>query len=201
MARAVGNRSIEASWIASLAGTRLGCPAYSTAVTLTFSIADQNFQKTKSIGILNLSAQLLETLIEYSYFSRLSVFSNSGLAPRFSFPPQVKVSLHDIAIRNNFGRMWWDQVQIYREARRNGNEWLFLPKGYTSFLLRPPCRLAVYVQDASHDYYQKVYPGVIPRFEAVYFQQSLWSVFRYADLIVTSTEFGAREVKRLAEGF
>lgn len=170
-------------------------------MTLTYSLADQNFRQTKSIGILNLSVQLLEELARTESFERLVVLGNSTLSEQLRLPAGTDVRLRDEAIGGRLGRMWWDQWKVYAEARRAGTEWLFLPKGFASFLARPPVKLAVYAHDAVHDYYRRRHPKSVPFLERHYFEKSLLGVLRHARVILTNSEFTTAELRRLAGEF
>ncbi len=137
--------------------------------TLTYSLADQDFNQTKSVGIFNVSTQLLENLARYIRITRLSVLSNSTLDGKLRLPPEITVEYHNEAIANKLGRIFWDQWGVYAAARKGGNQWLFLPKGFTSFLRPPPLKLAVYSYDAIHDFYRNNYPKAISWLESKYF--------------------------------
>ncbi len=168
-------------------------------MTLTYSIADLNFRQTKSIGNLNASLQLLETLATKKYFSRLSVLSNSTLPERLTLPPDVQVSTHDSAIKNKIGRIIWDQWKAYSAARALGNEWLFLPKGFASFVKTPPSKLAAYGMDAVHYHYKEHYPKAVPVLEQRYFEACFRATLRYSRVIVTISEFTKHEHERYAK--
>jgi glycosyltransferase involved in cell wall biosynthesis len=172
-----------------------------SALTLTYSIADQNFQQTKSIGILNLSVQFVPYLASRSEIGRMDVLSNQSLVDRLKAPPNVPVHLHNLALRGKAGRILWDQWGVYRAARRLGNRWLYMPKGFAPFTGRCPVKLVTCVADANHDYYAEHYPGVVPKFEMWYFQQSVRGTIRYSDLIVTISEYTAAEIVRLAKKY
>ena len=95
-------------------------------------------------------------------------------------------------------RILWDQWNAYDVARRLGNEWLLLPKGFASFFRRCPLRLAVYVHDVMHHVYSRKYPGALPYLERFYFQRAMRATMREAEVIFTNTEFTASEVRRVA---
>jgi hypothetical protein len=168
-------------------------------MTLTYSIADMNFRQTKSIGNLNASLQLLETLANKKYFSRLSVLSNSTIPERLTLPPDVNVSMHDSAIKNRLGRIIWDQWKAYSAARKTGNEWLFLSKGFASFLRSPPGKLVAYGMDAVHYHYKEHYPNAVPFLEQRYFEACFRATLKYSRLIVTISEFTKYEHERYAK--
>lgn len=90
---------------------------------------------------------------------------------------------------------------MYDAAVATGNEWLLLPKGFASWLRRPPLKLAVYVHDAMHDFYQRTYPGAAGRLEHAYFQRAWRASLRHARVIFTNTVFTAQEVRRIAAQF
>lgn len=167
--------------------------------SLVYSIADQNFQRTKSLGILNLSLNLAEALAARAEFQRFEVFSNSSLRDwqdRFSGRP---VRYFERASDSGAGRMLWDQIQVYAEASKQGSEWLLLPKGFASFCRRPRVKLAAYVHDTIGEHYQQRYPGAVSRVEAWYFRRSLLATLRQAVVIFTNSEFTRRELLALTE--
>jgi len=167
-------------------------------LTLTYSLADQNFIQTKSVGIFNVSTQLLENLVRHSRFARLSVLTNSTLNSKLRLPPEVAIYNHNEAIRSRLGRFFWDQWGVYEAAKNSGNRWLFLSKGFSSFLRPPASKLAVYIYDAIHDFYRINYPNVMPWFESKYFIRCLKATFKYADIIFTDSDIAKDELERLA---
>jgi glycosyltransferase involved in cell wall biosynthesis len=172
-----------------------------SAFNLTYSVADQNFQRTKSIGILNLSVQLAGKLAERPEVNRLMVLSNRTVNKWLSLPARVAVRHHDVAIAGRLGRVYWDQFGVYRAAGRSGNEWLFLPKGFASFMRRCPVKLVTCVADANHDYYRRHYPRSVPRLESWYFHQALKATIRDSRIVFTISEFTSAEVARLANEY
>jgi glycosyltransferase involved in cell wall biosynthesis len=150
---------------------------------------------------LNLSVQLVPFLARRPEVSRMTVLSNRTLQDRLQAPPEVPVHKHDVPVRNKLGRIYWDQWGAYDAARRLGNQWLYLPKGFASFCRACPVKLVTCVADANHDYYAEHYPGRVPRFEMWYFQQSVRGTIRHSDLIVTISDFTAAEVARLAKKY
>ena len=167
-------------------------------LSLTYSLADQDFARTKSIGIFNVSLQLAEALAREPRLEALTVLANHALKPALSLPRKTKVKLCERAIGGRVERILWDQWQVYSEAQRSGNQWLLLPKGFASFMHRPPIRLAAYVHDMMHDIYATEYLGKSPPFEGHYFRRSMLATLRDARLILTNTEFTANEVRRVA---
>ena len=167
---------------------------------LTYSLADQNFNQTKSIGVFNVSTQLLINLSTRMQFSKFNLLSNSTLDGHLSLLPQIVIQHHDEAI-NKLGRLFWDQFGVYAAAKRNGSQWLFLPKGFTSLLRPRGFKIAVYIHDAMHDFYRNNYLGVMPRFEIVYFILCLKKTLEYSNVIFTNTDFTRNELVRMAKNF
>lgn len=167
-------------------------------LSLTYSLADQDFARTKSIGIFNVSLQLAQALGADERLKEFTVLANHTLEPALVLPQSARVLMCERAIGGRLERILWDQWQVYAEAQRAGPEWLLLPKGFASFVRRPPVRLAVYVHDMMHDVYATEYPGQVPTFENFYFRRSMLATIRDAELIFTNTEFTANEVRRVA---
>jgi len=57
-------------------------------LSLTYSLADQDFHQTKSLGIFNISLQLLQTISRDERASTLAVLANSGLQDISNCPHQ-----------------------------------------------------------------------------------------------------------------
>lgn len=170
-------------------------------LSITYSLADQDFARTKSIGIFNLSLQLAGALAREPRLDRFTVLANHTLNTVLNLAPQTRLEQCDHAIRGRGGRILWDQWRVYSEAKRTNNEWLLLPKGFASFLRPPPVRLAAYIHDMMHEVYASEYPGQMPAIESHYFRWSMLATIRSADLIFTNTEFTAQEVRRVADKY
>lgn len=168
-------------------------------ITLTYSVADQHFEKGKSLGILNVSRGLLSHLARSNEIAALDVLLNHTLDEMLDIPPNVRRHYHDSAVRNRLSRAIWDQWGVYSAARRTGNAWLFLPKGFASFMSRPPGRLAAIIHDAMHDYFRQSYPTAISRAELWYLEKTMRATIQQASIIFTISQFTASEVHRLAE--
>jgi glycosyltransferase involved in cell wall biosynthesis len=166
--------------------------------SLTYSLADQSFVRTKSVGIWNVSVDLLQVLARHPRCPRLTVLANRPLLEKLKLPTTTRTELHDGASGGGFRRIWWDQFGAYAAARRTGNEWLLLPKGFASFARRCPVRLAAFVHDVVQDHYDQHYPDAVPPLEAAYFRASLRASLRQANIIFTPTEFTRREIERVA---
>jgi hypothetical protein len=167
--------------------------------SITYSLADQSFTRAKSVGIFNVSLDLLRVLAGRPQGPALTVLANSSLRERLALPPTTQTEFHDLALRGSFGRIWWDQFAAYAAARRSGNEWLLLPKGFASFARRCPVRLAPLIHDVLQDHYDRHYPHEVSKFEAAYFRASLRASLRQADVVLTPTQFTSREIQRVAK--
>lgn len=163
------------------------------SISLVYSIADQSFAKTKSLGILNVSLHLARYLSESPDIQPFTLLSNSELDAALA---NGLKTVHNEANQGKIKRILWDQFGVYRAARIAGAQWLFLPKGFASFVLRPPCRLAVYVHDTIFDYYRQRGWKMASRLETPYFEHGIRSVLRNASLILTNSEFTRNELLR-----
>jgi glycosyltransferase involved in cell wall biosynthesis len=168
-------------------------------LTLTYSLADQNFATTKSIGILNLSLQLLEHLAQRPEITSLTVLGNEPLMTRLKLPSTAKVVLYNEAIAGRTRRIGWDQWGVYRAAVKAGHEWLLLPKGFASFLRPCPVSLALYVHDAMWDYYDHFHRHGLSWLERWYFRQCFRANLKRARVIFTNSHFTRTEVERVAQ--
>jgi glycosyltransferase involved in cell wall biosynthesis len=168
-------------------------------LSITYSIADQHFAGTDSVGVLNLSVQMVHFLAEREEIRKLTVFSNSGLSDRLHLPDKVPVRLFNSAVGSMLGRIVWDQWKAYSEAAKVRNEWLFLPKGYASFSRRCPVKLVPCVADTSYDYYRKFIPNGVPKLKHWYFDSCVKGTIKFSDLIFTISDFSGTEVIRLAK--
>lgn len=167
-------------------------------LNLSYSLADQDFHHTKSLGVWNVSTQLLDHLAVCPELERLTVFINRKQSD-IHFPANARLEQHNSAVTGRMGRVFWDQWGVYSAAKKSGNDWLFLPKGFAPAYRPSPVRVAAYVHDAMHVFYQRTYRANPLGREAGYFIRSLKATLRNADIIFTNSEFTRREVQRLAK--
>ena len=163
-------------------------------IDLVYSIADQNVATTKSIGIYNFSVHLAQYLSEHPQIRQLTVFSNRTVSPALRLTARGQVQEFNSACQSKLGRMWWDQWALYRAARATGHGWLFLPKGFCSFVTHPRLQVAAFVHDIMGDFYRQHYPGFQPKLEAFYFARSLAATLRQSRVIFTNTGFSKSEL-------
>ena len=168
-------------------------------LTLCYSLTDQSFADTKSIGILNVSTALAGRLSSYPGVEGLHVLSNSSLASSLKLAPSARVSTVDWPTKSKPGRILWDQFGVYHAAARSGSEWLFLPKGFASICRRPPVKLAAYVYDTMFDHYDTKHPGYVSGLEHEYFKKCFFASLQYSKIVFTLTEHSRLDILRLAE--
>lgn len=168
---------------------------------LSYSMADQHFERGKSVGIYNVSRGLAARLARQPDIRNFTVFLNDSLVGKLDLPPQTQIRVCNGAARGRIGRILWDQLGVYREARRSKNEWLLLAKGFASFVAPCPVQLTAIVYDTMLDYYERAYPAFVSRPERWYFRRSLEATFREARVIFTISDFAARELTRVAKDY
>jgi len=166
-------------------------------LSITYSLAEQCFEQTRSMGLLNLSIGMIESLSRRPEIERITLFSNDTFTS-LNLPEIVKVEIYNEANGRGLRRIIWDQFTVYSAAVHAGNDWLFMPKGFVSFLRKCPVKLAAYVPDVIHDFYQRTYPGDFNRFECKYLQMMLRAALRQAKVIFTCSEFTSSELASLS---
>ncbi len=165
---------------------------------LCLSLADQNVATTKSIGIYNFSTRLARELAACPGAARLTLFTNRTIAGLPPASERVALAGFNGPAESKIKRIVWDQSGVYRATTKAGGDWLFLPKGFASFLRRPPMLLAAYVHDIMGEHYHEHHRGYEPGLEYAYFARSLAATLRHAKVIFTNTEFTRREILALA---
>lgn len=166
--------------------------------SIAYSLADQDFRTTSSVGIWNFSMGLGGRLAAQSSPGAFTAMVNTAQNPTVRQWPKTQVSVHDGATKSRLGRLWWDQFGVYRAAARSRAEWLFLPKGFPSFLARCPVKLAVCCHDTMGEHYRRNHPRVLPRFHNAYFGRSLRSALRSAQIVFTVSQVTADQLAALA---
>jgi hypothetical protein len=163
-------------------------------LSIAYSIADQSFWRTKSVGILNLSMQLAQALASRREIQRLELFSNSTLQEWHALFPPDRVHSFDRACASRVGRILWDQRRVYAEARKRRVEWLLLPKGFGSFCCKPHIKVAAYVHDVMNEWYRQRYPQAVSTGESWYFRQGLLATLKRSNVIFTNSAFTRGEL-------
>lgn len=167
-------------------------------LNITYSLADQDFQTTASTGIYGISTGLIKRLPEADAIGRLDVLvnaNNRGVGDKGRATSEAE---YNLPIGSRVGRLVWDNIWIYAAAKKLGNEWLFLPKGYASALIPCPVRLAVYIHDIMPVIFADRYPHVHSKHKQAYFRHVYKQTLRQADVVFTNTDFTKRELERWA---
>jgi glycosyltransferase involved in cell wall biosynthesis len=166
---------------------------------LTVSVADQRFDNAKSLGIFNASLGLCRALAQRTELASLTLLTNDSWPVDPSGWGRAHLKLCADQNSGRAWRMWWDQVGLYRAARKTGNDWLLLPKGYASFLQRSPVNLVPYIHDGMNEYYREHYRHGLPPLENLYFLAAQRAAIQQARVILTNTAFSATEICRIAK--
>jgi len=161
-----------------------------------FNLADQGFKSSSraSVGVYNVSVQLGDRL---SKVLPCTILLNpeadlGGLA----------VDAKRLVVKgraNGLRRVAWDQWGLFSSVDANPTDWLFLPKGFSSFTREPPCRLAVYIHDVVYSYWRRACKGYRSPLLHRYFDLGLKASLRKSDVVFVNSEFTAGELKRFAE--
>jgi glycosyltransferase involved in cell wall biosynthesis len=166
---------------------------------LTYSIADQNFATATSMGIYNLSIGYVRALVEHAGVEGVTILSNPTITELSGLNHKADIKAFDYPVRNVAGRLWWDQAGCYREARKAGHPWLFLPKGFGSVIQRCPVKLAVCISDTTSVIYRDRYPQAVSAAKHAYYVWSHRQTIQHADLIFTISDFSRMEIEAWAK--
>lgn len=170
----------------------------SQKLTVAVSIADYCFERTRTIGQMNVALGLIKALASRPDIERLVILKNSTI-PAPIKKENIEYIDCDIAIKGKIARIYWDQVGLYQKVKKLGVQWLLLPKGFASFILKPPVKLAAYIHDAVPDYYQTHYPDNFSQLELFYFNTAMKASFKNSSLLFTNSEFVVSEINRLCK--
>lgn len=166
---------------------------------LSYSIADQNFATATSMGIYNLSIGYVRALVEHAGVEKVTILSNPTITELSGLGDKADITTFDYPVRNVTGRLWWDQVGCYREAKKADNPWLFLPKGFGSVVQRSPVPLAVCISDTTSVIYRERYPRAVSAAKHAYYVWSHRQTIKHADLIFTISDFSRMEIEAWAK--
>ena len=73
-----------------------------------------------------------------------------------------------------------------------------MPKGFVSFLRKCPVKLATFVPDVIHDFYEKTYPQHFNRIECKYLKLMLRATLSQSKVIFTNSKFISGELTALS---
>lgn len=154
-------------------------------------MADQDFARTASTGIFNVSSGLLATLACEPGVELIVLARRHGLG---ALPEGVAARSYALPTWSLAGRIAWDQWGVYRAAVAAGCEWLLLPKGYASFFTPCPVRLAVYLHDLIPLHIARNHPGAMSRWRVAYLERAIRASLQQAAVVYTNTEFTRGEI-------
>lgn len=166
---------------------------------ITYSLADQSFQGSISLGIFNISLGLVDGLAAHPSVDKLAILSNNTLTDRLQLSEKVKVIEDNSALQGTLQRAVWDQWGVIRAAQKSNNDWLFLPKGFGPFLFQCSVKLAVYIHDIMPVIYADRYPGSIRKWKQKYYQLCYAATLKKAKVVFTNTHFTQSEIERWAK--
>lgn len=161
---------------------------------LAYSIADQSFERSTSLGIFNVSVALLGELAARQEVSGLITYRDPALHidPETARAPAIQI--RDVPIGGMVSRIAWEQWGATAAAWRDGADWLLLPKGFSSFARRPKVKVAAYVHDIMAATYFERYPAHGGRLKQAYFARCLGTTLARATAVFTNTEFTKGEI-------
>jgi hypothetical protein len=165
---------------------------------IVYNLRDQNWETTKSLGVLHVSLRILEGLAGLPGIGRIDVLANRSLAALLpASPDAARVCRHhfvETAAPTGWARLLWDQWALVRRTNALAPDWLLLPKGFAPLVRWPRARVSAYVHDNVFDYYRRAGGSPFPAGEAAYFSRGLARTAARADLIVTNSDFTAGEI-------
>lgn len=161
---------------------------------VAIALTDQSFQRTKSMGIFNVSMGLAKGLMNCPEVTELHILGNDECGEAFKdCPAHVHLHLTDRPVPRRFARVWWDQFGLCAAVRKINPDWVILPKGVPPFF---PCfgkaKMACYVHDVIWEYYAKLSregKNPFPWYENLYFKTLGLRALQKSDLVFTSTQF------------
>lgn len=164
------------------------------SMKVAIALTDQSFQRTKSMGIFNVSMGLAKGLMHCPEVTELHILGNNECGEAFKdCPPHVHLHLTDKPVPRRFARVWWDQFGLCAAVRKIAPDWVILPKGVPPFF---PCfgkaKMACYVHDVIWEYYTKLSregKNPFPWYENIYFKKLGLRALQKSNLIFTSTQF------------
>lgn len=167
---------------------------------IAIALTDQSFQRTKSMGIFNVSMGLTKGLMNHPAVTELHILGNNECKDAFSdCPPHVHLHLLDKPVPRRFGRVWWDQFGLSAVVRKIAPDWLILPKGVPPFFpLLGKTKMACYVHDVMWEHYERRSPSdrakAFPLHEFIYFKNLSLHAMKTADVVLTHTKFNQERI-------
>lgn len=166
---------------------------------IVYNLRDQDWQTTKSLGILHVSTRILVGLAESSDVACIDVLANSSLASRLAPLERTgKCRLHFAGhpAPRGWRRVWWDHWALVRACDRLAPDWLLLPKGFSPLGAWPRAPVSAYVHDNVFGYYQRRGLRPFSAGQAALFARMFRRTATRAKAIVTNSGFTATEFQR-----
>lgn len=163
---------------------------------IVFNLRDQDWQTTKSLGILHVSTRILEGLAALPSIDCIDVLANRSLAAHLApLQHSERCRLHYAAAPAPRGwqRVLWDHWSVVRACDTLAPGWLLLPKGFSPLLRWPRCRVSAYVHDDIFGFYRRQALSPFPSGQSALFTRMLRRTAARADVIVTNSAFTADE--------
>lgn len=163
---------------------------------IVYNLRDQDWQTTKSLGVLHVSTRIAAALARLPGIDRLDILANRSLAPHLAALtplPHCRVHFLNEPAPRRFARLLWDHVGLVRTANRLAPDWLLLPKGFAPLAAWPRCRVSAYVHDDVFGWYARRGERPFPRGEAALFTRMLRRSLARADVVVANSAFTARQ--------
>jgi glycosyltransferase involved in cell wall biosynthesis len=167
--------------------------------SICYSLADQDFGSTNSLGIFNVSFELLRGLSALRGVD-ITVLSNCHAGGYIADIRSIECRELMQPISGKAMRILWDQWRVYSEAKKTARQWLFLPKGFASFVRPCPLKLAVYIHDMMPVIYNELYPGTYDPIVQRYFDLTYAATLRGSRIVFTNTNFTRSEIERWCGG-
>lgn len=165
---------------------------------IVYNLRDQDWQTTKSLGILHVSTRILAGLAEHPAISQIDVLANASLAPALAAlgnSSHIRLHFAATAAPRRWSRLLWDNWALTRATNRLSPDWLFLPKGFSPLLSRPRCRVTAFVHDTIFEYYRRNGVPPFPRGESSLFTAMLRRTAQMAEIVATNSAFTADEFR------
>lgn len=173
---------------------------------VAIALTDQSFQRTKSMGIFNVSMGLAKGLMHCPEITELHILGNNECGDAFTdCPPHVHLHLTDKPVPRRFARVWWDQFGLCAAVRKIKPDWVILPKGVPPFFPRfGKAKMACYVHDVMWEHYAQRSAsdrkGPFPWHELLYFRTLSLRAMKVSDLVLTHTQFNAARIRHYVPG-
>lgn len=156
---------------------------------IAYTITDQEFAHTRSIGIYNCSRGILEGLIQSPRVSEIHVLANPEWGQQGIGSDKIHWNRLNQPTPRRLGRVLWDQVGVTQAMNRLDVDWCLFPKGFPPLLSWPKARVACYVHDIIWEYYLDQKASITRRLNDYYFSSMAKRALNRSDAVFTSSQF------------